>query len=103
MKGPGLSKKPNSNGVISHHVWIMIPQWTYSHLASSNMLMPRAPMSNVVSMSSSPINIMSTSNHICVRLTHYHMVEESLDENQTAPILDQVYAIQLCGNISKVR
>ena len=60
MEGPGPSKKPNSNGVVPHHVWIMIPQWTYSHLASNNMFTLRAPTSNVVSMSSSSINIMST-------------------------------------------
>ena len=61
MERLGSSKKPNSNGTIPHHIWIMIPQWTYSHLASSNMLTPRSPTLNVVSMLSSPINIMSIS------------------------------------------
>ena len=31
------------------------------------------------------------------------MAEESLDEIQTTAILNQVYVIQLCGNISNVR
>lgn len=60
MEEPSPSRKPNSNGVVSHHVWIMICQWTYSHLASSNVIVLKALTSNVVSISSSSIN-MSTS------------------------------------------